>query len=222
MESVSEAIWNLLALSAPSSSARELRARATRTALVTFARLNEKVFYESNRLPFRLCKGDKEKRLRELAAGERPLEPAAQQVWDLLRRGYPIELLVDVLGEVEDLSWSSFGVEQAHAGAAQVMRHHPDFHEGSTMSRSTLYMMRSLLSSSEHDVKLAKLEDQMSALDSATPGRISGRHVFLSDCFAVAASLLPFLGQKPSVEARKELMRTHSDAYMQLGQASRS
>ena len=102
---------------------------------------------------------------------------------------------MDVLGEVEDLSWSSLGVEQAHAGAAQVMRHHPDFHEGSRMSRATLYMMRSLLSSSEHDVKLAKLEDQMSALDSATPGRISGRHVFLSDCFAVAASLLP-LGQR--------------------------
>ena len=89
------------------------------------------------------------------------------------------------------------------------------------VSRSMLYMMRSLLSSSEHEVKLAKLEKQMSALDSATPGRISGRHVCLSDCFAVAASLLP-QGQKLSVDARKECMRAHSDAYMQLDQARRS
>ena len=79
VESLSEAVWDLLALSAPSSSARELRAKTTRTALVTRAHLNEKVFYESNRLPFRLCKGDKEKRLRDLAAAERPLEPTSQQ-----------------------------------------------------------------------------------------------------------------------------------------------
>ncbi len=78
-ESLPEAIRDLLALSAPSSSARELRNRTARAALVTRAHLNEKVFYESNRLPFRLCKGNKEKRLRDLAAGERPLEPAAQQ-----------------------------------------------------------------------------------------------------------------------------------------------
>ncbi len=61
VENLPDAIWDLLALSAPSSSARELRNRTTRAALVTRAHLNEKVFYESNRLPFRLCKGDKEK-----------------------------------------------------------------------------------------------------------------------------------------------------------------
>ena len=61
VENLPDAIWDLLALSAPSSSAHELRARTTRTALVTRAHLNEKVFYKSSRLPFRLCTGDKEK-----------------------------------------------------------------------------------------------------------------------------------------------------------------
>ena len=60
----------------------------------------------------------------------------------------------------------------------------------------------------------------MAALDSATPDRITGRRVSMYDGFAVAASLLP-QGQKFSVAARKELMRTHSDAYMQLDQATR-
>lgn len=99
---------------------------------------------DTKRLPYSLCRVDKLFNLRELGAGCIPDEPVAAQLWELMRRGFSIDLLAEVLGEIEGLSWSSIGVEQAHAGAAQVMRHHPDFHEESMMSRAFLYTARAL------------------------------------------------------------------------------
>jgi hypothetical protein len=87
--------------------------------------------------------------------------------------------MVEVLAELEDVCWSSLGVEQAHAGPSQVLRRHPGFFDGSMMSRSMLCNMRSKVTLAAHTARLTKLEHELEQLRSSRPRCASGRHAFL-------------------------------------------
>jgi hypothetical protein len=183
IEQMPLAVWNVLALEVLGASAHELRSNTLRASLVTQAHLKDKLFDDTARHPFSLCAGDKHQNLLDLQAGLMPTEPMASQLWILLKRGFSIRALVEVLEELEDLCWSSLGVEQAHAGASQVLKHHPGFFDGSMMSRSMLYTMRSLVTLAAHTARLTKLEHELEKLRSERPRCASGRHAFLCGCF---------------------------------------
>ena len=125
LDSLPSGVWQIIGCLVPDAGEQEVRSKTMQAALVTKGHLHEKIFADTRRLPFSLCRGDKQANLVSLRDGARPDEPTAEQLWDLMQLGYPIDALISVLEEVQGLPWSSQGVEQAHAGAAQVMKHHP-------------------------------------------------------------------------------------------------
>ena len=190
----------------------ELRSKTMYAASVTVGHVNEQVFVETRRYPWRLCRGDKSRNLDELALGARPDECVASQLWDLMRINYPRACLEEVLHEIQRLPWSSIGAEQGHAAAAQVKRHHHDLHEDSLMCRSLLYSMQSLLSASEHTIRLQRLSLQISGLKQVRQKCWTGRMAFLSECFDMAKRLLP-PGRALPRESGKHLVRTHAEVF---------
>lgn len=219
LQELPERAWQILATTTPEATAWELRSMVLRCACVVVGHLTEKVFGDTQKLPWRLCRGDKAQNLVDLAQGEKPSEPTSGQLWELMHRGWGVGRLVEVLEEVEGLSWSSIGAEQAHAGAAQVMRHHPDFHEGSMTARAFLYIARSLFSPEEEDNVVEKLEGRIASLRRSQVGHISARHVFLADCMGIAKVCKR--GATLSTEDRKELMRQHGVAFANLPEEQR-
>ena len=219
VHNIPDACWALVA-SVTDSDAQELRSKTVYAATVTVAHVQEKIFADTRRHPWVLCRGDKAKNLIDLAAADRPVECVAAQLWDLMQLGYPQECLVEILVEAEGLSWSTKGVEQAHAAAAQVMRHHPDIHQDSMMCRAFLYTVRALFTAAEHATRLAKLEGRISGVKQAKPGQIGGRQMFLAECCELASSLQQ--GKPLSNDARVELMRSHSQVYKDLDPALRA
>ena len=215
LDSMPSEVWCIIGSIVPSVGEQELRSKTMQAALVTRGHLNEKIFEDTRSLPWSLCRGDKQANLERLRGAPRPAEPTASQMWDLMQRGFPVNSLVTIVEEAALLPWSSTGVEQAHAGAAQVMKHHPEFHQSSMQARSMVYNMRSVVSDESHVVKLHKLQAKLDAVSRMRPRCITGRHIFLADCFSVASSLLG-AGDQISPESRKELMRTHTEAFMEL------
>lgn len=200
----------------------ELRSKVVCTATSSASFIDFKIFAETRRYPFCLCKGDMSLNLATLAAGVRPThESVADQMWQLLQFDYPASALIEVLQSISDLPWSSMAVEQAHAGAAVVMRYHPDLHEDSMMCRSMLYQMRALVTSDENSRRIARLQLSIGRIRHARPRHAGGRQLFLKEAMDAARGILPF-GQGLSMDARKLIMQTHSAQYFSLDAGRRA
>ena len=128
IQDIPESVWSLLAANIPRTSTVELRRLCSHTALVSRAHMHDNIFSECHRMPYSLL-NDTLYNLSRLASVQRPADSVAQQVWDLMQKGFVALSLAEILQEAEDLPWSSLGVGQAHVGVAQAMQHRPPYHE---------------------------------------------------------------------------------------------
>lgn len=172
--------------------------------------------------PFVYCFGDIKDNLLGLASGPQPCEPCSQQAWRLLRAGYPLEPLVEVWEQIKAAPWSTVGIEQLHAGAAQVHKLHPHLGRDILASRSFLWAMRALLSPEEAAARLEKMQRQLLSLQQSIPnvGHISGRQVFLQEAMAEARHLFAG-GSALSPAMSKAVMAQHAAEYGRLTSAQR-
>ena len=178
---VSDRLWTQLAITMEAGGARELRSKTIQASNIIQSFINYKIFEPAKQLPWTLCKGDASQNLHDLAAGPKPDEPFAGQLWELMQIGYPILVLCELLGELENLGWSSRGSEQPHAAAAQTQRHHPEFQDATLMARSMIYQFRALVTTSSYDSYMMRVEEKVDALMHRKPKAISGRQLFLKE-----------------------------------------
>ena len=168
----------------------ELRTNLCKVSHVMVGFINERVFQHLQEHPFSLAVGGLERlseNLIDMEAGPEPDEQMAKQLWLLMHMGYPKHRLIGVLLLLQRLEWTTLTAEQLHAGAALMMRHHPDYGMSTLLSRTMTHMARRLLPSRDAEEKLLDKSQRKLAREIATcPERCAGSSIFIKDLMAVA------------------------------------
>jgi hypothetical protein len=108
-----------------------------------------------------------------------PKDPLAQKVQTLLRSGYNRHLIERGLRLLNEVQWSTAGVEQGHGSTAVVHRYHPMFSPERLATRAFLHMFAQLLGPPEMHTSAA--DRHMAALKrllAKVPRRVQGMHMF--------------------------------------------
>jgi len=198
-----------------------LRSAVARAARTSVAFINYKIFAFARKPPFCFCVGEVKQNLIDMANGPQPIESISAQAWRLLRTGYPIEPLVELWDEIKNVPWSSNGVEQMHAGAAQVHKYHPEFEMESIACRSFMYLARPLFMPSEAAIVMERMQQKLDKYAGARCRFITGRHVYHRDAVATARLLLP-PGGKLSPQLSKAIFARSNSEYRGLTAAQRA
>lgn len=171
--------------------------------------------------PFSLCIGDRLANLWALANGACPSESVCSQLWRLHRMGFPEERLLGIIDELAEMGHTTRCVEQAHAGTARVLKHHPEMQTDSVQCRAFMESMRALVTPPVVDVKVARVHRQVERLCSRRRRPIRGREIYLQRCFARVAELSLGGGAFPQA-VRKHIMATHAAEYARLSDGQKA
>ena len=179
---IADDMWKSLAVVA-GCSAGELRDRAIGAAHISYHFIWRRVLEPAAQLPWRLCRGDVDDNLDEIAAmDDEPSEPCTKQLWFLLQ-GEEVErsqlkMLVELFGEC---SWSSLPAEQQHGSLSLLHRWHPEYGLESLVSRALLHQaVRLIPRQSALDKKITKVMNKISKVERANPDKATGSHMLVA------------------------------------------
>lgn len=190
----------------------ELRSACVRAGHKVIAFFRDRALSAAEGLPWSLCRGDISANLDALQVGPRPPEKVAAQLQDLLRNGYAKRELVRLVQLIGETPWTTAVVEQLHANAALLSRHHPDYALPTLLSRSMICMTNKLLPGPTlAQRKVANLQKAWARLRRKQPHRRKGRHELFKDLCSAAAS--KFKCKTALKWFRKKLMRAHADMF---------
>ena len=120
---------------------------------------------------------------------------------------------MDGLELMSQIHWSTVAVEQAHSSLAIQARFHPQLGQVSLIDRASLHQVRPLFTATAENKRLMNLEKQHAKLSQKVPNRVSGRHMFLQDCFAAHRSLEEVPMSNP---LRQRIMQAHAHLFQDL------
>ena len=137
-------VWVAVAVLCGKASGPILRSQALSAAHTSLGFIHHRIWAAVHAYPWKLAAGDRTKNLLDLAAMEEPpaQESVTRKVWYLVREGFPQEQLVEALGLLLHLGWSSATVEQQHASATQIKNRHKMFTMNSIMARALIHTSR--------------------------------------------------------------------------------
>ena len=135
---------------------------------------------------------------------------------------FPLDHRVRILEQLKRLPFSTINAEQPHAAAAMMHRHHPDMQLDSVQCRSMAYFMRALLTPPPHLAAAQRLRRLAQNLGRCQPAKVSGRHIYLRECMAMARRTSEAHGGSFALGTRQQIMRRHSEEYLQLSLAARA
>eukprot|EP00974_Lingulodinium_polyedra_P008462 807650-Lingulodinium_polyedra.AAC.1 len=132
---------------AESFTARTLHDKVMQAALVAFAFMDSECFQKATKAPWTLCQGDIKQDLLELKEAGPATEGTTWKVQQLLQRGHNLTELIAGVKLLQEATWSTCSVEQAHASVQMIRRHHPDYELNTLLLRSGIHTMRKLVPS---------------------------------------------------------------------------
>ncbi|CAK0902150.1 unnamed protein product [Prorocentrum cordatum] len=179
--------------------------------------MSNRFFDKGSELPWSLCIGDPMENLEALAGKGEPSEPVSKQLHELWHLGYPKEILREVVEEFSDVEHTSLGVEQSHASAAQVLRHHPEMERDAVQCRAFLGAARAFLNPARVDLDLEKYRKKICTFK--TKCTMTGRNLYLKECFAKAKQRNGNRRLAPDV--RESIMTKHGTEYAKLSDEQR-
>jgi hypothetical protein len=192
-----------------------LRSNVIGAAMTSVAFFTWRVLSETTELPWRLAVGNKIQNLEELRGQAEPSEPLAKKIWCLLQVRFPVEQLEEGLCYIARAPWSSLVVEQGHAGASIIMKHHAELGEKSMMERAFLHAVRPMFLEPQEVREQRQLWKRIEKLQGKRPSRITGRHVFCKAAMDVATSTS--CSDKSGLWLlRKQVMANHAQEYEAL------
>eukprot|EP00969_Alexandrium_andersonii_P146917 6496631-Alexandrium_andersonii.AAC.1 len=92
---------------------------------------------------------------------------------------------------------------------AVMHRFHPEYGEHMICARALLHHMRPLFATPPELKAIAKVQAKLETLGKKQPEKVSGRHIFLSDCYKALSEDQP-PGTKLSQEVRLKVFQQHS------------
>jgi hypothetical protein len=179
-------IWEAVAAVLGGCGAEELRSDCIASGHVSFHFFWRRVLEPAGDLPWSLARGEEvEANLRELAAGARPKEPVARQLWQLTRLGFPMTQLVTVVSLLGEIPWTTLPAEQQHGSMAIMRRWHPEVGAQTLASRAFLLQLRRLMPSmSREEKQVHVISKSLQALLRKQPEKAAGRQIYLADLYA--------------------------------------
>ena len=173
-------MWSSLS-NAARCQAQELRDTTIAAAHVSYHFIWRRVLQPATQFPWKLCRGDPEVQLDDLAELEAPpAEPTAKQLWHLLREGHPRSQLKGVIELLGQCSWSSMPAEQQHGSLALLHRWHPEYGPESLVCRALLHSaVRLLPHESKVDKEVSRVLAKVAKLDKQNPAKASGSHMLV-------------------------------------------
>lgn len=113
-----------------------------------------------------------------------------------------------------EISWTTAGVEQGHGSMAVVHKLHRGYTASLLAARSLLHQCRVLFAKLREDTATRRLRARFEKLEAARPERITGRHVFLADCYS-AVKKERQIQQLPN-DTRLDIMKRHGEIFGSL------
>ena len=200
----------------------ELHSRVLHVSYISSAFLDKKVFKETEHYPWKLARGNITNNLRSLKQDSKPQgDETTEQIWELLNLDFPEAVLVETVEQVQKLPWSSIGVEQAHASAAQVKKHHPEMMENMLTCRSFLSQFRPLISRAMDVEEVGRYQKEINRIMEQNPACQTGRQLFLKEAFSQAAEMNP-ARMRFTVHDCHAIMASHAEQYFALEPAVRA
>ena len=128
----------------------ELHSRAIRCSCISATSTDKRVFARTDKRPWCLANSNIKQNLRSLVACDKPQDDEmTQQLWMLMKLGWPIGRCEEVVLHLKFLPWPSIGAEQGHTAAAVIQKQHPEIHDDQLCCRSFLYQLRPLCAAPE-------------------------------------------------------------------------
>ena len=126
---VQELTWQRLALVVGGDAdAYHLRSVCLRACFVAAGYIHGKLFVPLQEWPWKLALGDVIANLRALEDSQEPISDiTTSNIRELLRQGYPVQKIVDGLALLQEVPWTTLGVEQAHGSCATLHKLHATY-----------------------------------------------------------------------------------------------
>ena len=155
-----------------------LRACATNAAYI-----EDHAFRQLLEYPLRLAVGDIEENLKELTEADAVIEcTTTRRIRYLLRSGMiNRKMLVKVIAQWLELSFTAIVIEQDHAMIARISRWHPLYGIFMQAMRGAICQIACLLKPTKPERRLAMLENRLEKLLRRRPQNNSGQGIYMSD-----------------------------------------
>ena len=199
-----------------SERAASLRSMVLRAAYVGVSYINNKTFKDAASLPWRLATGDIEANLAILRSEDQPVDEVSSRIWSLVSGGYPLAQVAQALRLVQDIPWGTSQVEQQHASATLMKKHHQEIGQNMLMMRSFFHSLRPLLQPHTEDPERVRHVQKLRKLLAKTPQKITGRHMYLKEMMTVAMQRQASGNNPLPPGGLKRLFANHGQGYKQL------
>ena len=135
----------------------------------------------ASNLPWRLCRGDLDENIDEIASLlDPPEEPCTSNIWHLIQEGFSKHQLKLVLEALGECPWSSLPAEQQHASVSLLHRWHPEYGIESLVCRSLMHqVVRVLPQTSKLDRHISRVVKKLRVLSNKVPEKASGSHMLV-------------------------------------------
>ena len=191
-------------------SAQDIQSRCIRCTHVSGAFAHDRILTPASDLPWRLARGDIQKNLDDLEAGECPTEPTAAKIWNLLRLRWNRSSIEAAVKLFLQISWGVGPCEQQHSSAALAARFHPDLGPGTMQVRGFIRTMRHLLPNKTRDEKTQeRLTNKLGKLKKRSPRKVNARHMFVKSLFGLLSKRKSELGPAGMKAARAKVWALH-------------
>jgi len=150
---------------------KELRQISLRAQLSFSADCRKMILNRMESPPFSLLPGDRLENLKTFKATEEPPEsPSAFRMWKALKRGHPINNILEGLKLYDNLGATSLAAEHPHSALAIMRKNHKEYGEVQLFLRAQVCGMNRLLPQ-QPPRSLARAEQTLRTLEAKKPKR---------------------------------------------------
>lgn len=211
-------VWGRVAcVISDSYSGHTLRSLVLLAAFRSLAFADKRILREAKSFPWSPARGNVDENLRRLGAMPDQTESTTKKIQTLVRFGFNMQQLVDGVGRLRQVSWSTTTVEQCHGSASTLMKAHGDYGKKTLMARAMVHMMRPLFQQPQELKQADSLDARVGRWSRKRPDVSGGRQQYFKECMGVAKTLLA-PGAKMSKYARQAIMSWHGAEYKKMSE----
>jgi hypothetical protein len=169
--------WELVGTIAGEPAAR-MRSLAISAGLTSAVYINGHL-REARRGPWALLAGNRRLNVEMLAAGAPPEDEVMFKMYEMVRLGMGVDLVLEGLDAMSRCSWSTLPEEQGHVSASSLMKLHRQYGVATLQCRSMILQCRPLFAACPWQRKIDIKRRHMAKLSRTQHSRLKGRHVYV-------------------------------------------
>lgn len=201
---------------------RKLRSLALQTTHTIVGYLWQEIFQPLQEYPLLLTQGSPDMQLDTLATLEdvASLDPLTKKARALLDMGVSRSRIARAIVLMREVPGTTTLIEQNHAAAALVLRHHETYTLPTLCARSLMHQARHLVGPTHHEPRCARIEADIAKFKHKLRSKLSARNMFLRGLFRQAAQRDDGSGAF-AFQRKKEVLCSHGAHFNALRPSSK-